>query len=665
MLLLLLLSNDVESNPGPHDCNEISIFHLNARSVRNKLSDIEALADEYEVVCITESHLDENVDNSDLLLEGFSEPIRLDRNCFGGGVMIYVADNLHFKRRLDLEFQGGEVLWVELNVKNCSYLICNVYRPEGSNTPFWNSFQNSIDSAFNSCSNIIILGDINVDLLTVINHRLNDIMLTFNLKNVIREATRITNISSTLLDPILVSDTVNVLESSVISVENQIIDHSATVVVVRAPEKMNKTYKRDVWIYKHADYDSMNNLIKNFQWKDSLCNKPVDEACNLFTLKFLEFAETCIPKKQITVRKNDKPWFNSELRKQIRIRDRLHNIARKHKRLNDIRKYKNQRNKVNNMKKFAKDSFYENINGIIDTLHKNDSKSYWQLMRRLMGKSGKSDEIPSIIDSENAELVYTNKEKSNLLNKYFCSISNINDENLECPAFPCRCEKELNDIVISRNDVLDILKILKLNKASGNDNISHNMLKNTAETVCEPLQILFNLSLNQCVFPLSWKTAIVIPLHKKNERFLPSNYRPISLLSCVSKVFERVVHKYLHNFFIENKLLYKYQSGFVAGHSTVYQLIEIYHNICMSLENKLQTCMVFFDISKAFDRVWHKGLLTKLHAYGIKGKFFHWIKHYLSNRTQKVVLGDSSSQLHVGYLTAGVPQGSVVGPFYF
>lgn len=164
-------------------------------------------------------------------------------------------------------------------------------------------------------------------------------------------------------------------------------------------------------------------------------------------------------------------------------------------------------------------------------------------------------------------------------------------------------------------------------------------------------------------FPSQWKIASVMPLFKKGDKLLTSNYRPISLLSTVGKVFERIVFKHIFNHLISNNLLYKYQSGFIPGHSTVHQLIEIYYRICMSMDDKCFTSLVLCDISKAFDRVWHIGLLTKLNAYGIRGKLHDWFNSYISDRKQSVFVNNTSSPL--GHTNAGVPQGSVLGPLLF
>ena len=150
------------------------------------------------------------------------------------------------------------------------------------------------------------------------------------------------------------------------------------------------------------------------------------------------------------------------------------------------------------------------------------------------------------------------------------------------------------------------------NKASGPDGISHRMLKLITNEIAKPLCYIFNWSMINHVFPSIWKEANVSPIFKKENPSLPENYRPISLLSCVGKIFERVVFKYIYNHLISHNLLYNLQSGFLPNHSTTHQLIEIYHSVLLAMENRQHTVLVFCDFSKAFDRVWHAGLLLKL-----------------------------------------------------
>jgi len=141
------------------------------------------------------------------------------------------------------------------------------------------------------------------------------------------------------------------------------------------------------------------------------------------------------------------------------------------------------------------------------------------------------------------------------------------------------------------------------------------------------------------------------------------NYRPISILSVVGKVFERIVIKYVYNFLLENFILTAYQSGFQPGKSTVTQLLEVFHNFCKAVDSNKEMRVVFLDISKAFDKVWHKGLLYKLKNCGKKGALLSWFESYLTDRKQRVTINGQCSDWRI--INAGVPQGSVLGPLLF
>ena len=159
------------------------------------------------------------------------------------------------------------------------------------------------------------------------------------------------------------------------------------------------------------------------------------------------------------------------------------------------------------------------------------------------------------------------------------------------------CNNVFDTTEIVEQDVIDAISVLQVNKAVGPDFVSHKMLKETIFSVTTHLCFLFNRSLKESLFPTQWKISNVLPLFKKGDSSELSNYRPVFLLSCVGKIMERVVFKYVYNYFHSNNLFHKYQADFLPGHSTVYQLIETYDSIAKAIDKGQDYCMIFCDLS--------------------------------------------------------------------
>ena len=160
----------------------------------------------------------------------------------------------------------------------------------------------------------------------------------------------------------------------------------------------------------------------------------------------------------------------------------------------------------------------------------------------------------------------------------------------------------------------------------GPDPICHKFLKMVKTSIAQRLTIPLDKILIDMKFSRKWKQSVVYPLFKKGDKSFTSIYRPISSLSCIGKLMERCVYKHVYNYLFSNQLINNKQSGFL----TVHQLLEIHHHVVRLLDAKQNTCMVFCDISKAFDRVWNMGLIYKLHQLGVIGHLLYSFTDYLT-----------------------------------
>ena len=192
------------------------------------------------------------------------------------------------------------------------------------------------------------------------------------------------------------------------------------------------------------------------------------------------------------------------------------------------------------------------------------------------------------------------------------------------------------------------------------------MLKICDKSICKPLELIFKSCIRHGKFPSEWKMTNVVPVHKKSDKQILKNYRPVSLLpicGVYNRAFERLIYNSLFEYVIENDLISPKQFAFKPGDSCTNQLISITHEIYQYFDDRFEVRGVFLDISKAFDKVWHNGLIYKLKQYGEAGDLLDTLSNFLKERKQRIVLNGQYSTWRNA--EAGVPQSSILGPLLF
>ena len=432
---------------------------------------------------------------------------------------------------------------------------------------------------------------------------------------------------------------------------------------------VNKT-ERSGFVFKREINDDnlkkFNEKLLSVNWTSVLENMDPNAAYNDFLKTFLLHYNTFFPMKKIKLKSKNlaSPWITRGIIKSSKRKQKLYEKYLKRKTPRNEGIYKDYKRLFESIKHRSKRNYFS------ERLHKyhNNVKKTWDIIKEVIGSSKSSSHtLPSRLIVNDIEI--TEKKKiAEQFNKYFVNVgpnlaSSIPRSNIKVESFLSGNYPTLNENPLTVNELKDAFSKLKSNKSPGFDDISSDVVKFVIDALIVPTKHIFDLSLKKGVFPDKLKIARITPIFKSGEKNLVNNYRPISVLSCFSKVLERIMHNRLYLFLLDNNILYDKQFGFQKDNSTEHAILQLTNQILQSFEQNKFTIGVFIDLSKAFDTVDHKILLKKLSFYGVKNNNLKWFMSYLSNRKQYISTDMGNTEME--HIFCGVPQGSILGPLLF
>ena len=666
--------------------NDLVVMQLNIRGIGSKKSHLLDLIDNsieskrLDVILLSETWL--TPFSPSLNIPGYTLH-RQDRyHKKGGGVAILVSNKLRCTviDEINSNLPETECLAVSVSLRNGgSCVFCSMYRPPNSNTQTFLASYNSLLSVIKKKkpTNIIIGLDHNLDLLKSDTHQpTNDFIqnnLDFGLIPTATRPTRITQSTATLIDNIFVSQ--NLCGKYV---SNILINDTSDHLPVMCTLSNLKTTKREPIKITSRDtrlknMQALKRQLGNHDWSSDLEYQSVSEDMHRVYQTLTDKIDYCIPIKEHCIngkKLRKEPWLTASLKISIDKNKKLYHMMIKGTCSRE--EYKTYNSTLRRIIRRTKCLYYQDM----CHTYRAHSKKLWGLINEIAGKINDKSSIIEYIKIDGIR-VYNSTKICNAFGNYFSTVGKNFANKIP------KSQKSITDylkklqsnseslffVPTTEDEILKLVRNLPSKTSCGHDSISNILLKEIIHQVTPVLTDIFNRSLTTGEFPSIMKLAEVIPLYKSKERYYESNYRPISLLSTLSKILEKIVYSRVYEFLDRTGQLYENQYGFRAKHSCEHAIGQVLGNIIKGLENNFYGACVLLDLSKAFDTIEHEILLNKLDLYGIRGIPQAWFKSYLTDRTLRVkcsTLSNSSKTTGNEYpVHYGTPQGSCLGPLIF
>ena len=636
----------------------------------------------FDIIFIQESWLTRESDTSLLQLEGYtmlSQPCNCSTH---GGLVMYIKSDIKLKLipinpSVSNSWEGH---YIEIEIGNKHLTLGNIYRPPRDLNENYVNFTEEFTNCLRKLKGeVLIAGDFNIDLLKV-NERaiFSDYFDTIISNGYIPQITLPTRLSrnqGTLIDNFLTKLTHNFSKTTSGILTHKLSDHQPYITCLDY-FKLKQSPQKYITV-KTNTKNSLEKLNEYLHQQDIMnkLNDNVHPNENYETLNFIiqNGIKTYMPTKRVKYHKHKHKnsfWITKGLIKSIKFRDTLYRKLKKtpstSQQYDTLKINLSTYNQMlRRMIRQAKELYYANI----FNKYKNDIKNTWLSIKQLINKHNNPNKIADFFLIQQ-EQIYDKNVIVNEFNNFFSNIGNTLANNVVTPINKHFSDYlrnpnpvTLNFAEISEQDVGKIIDKLKSKSSVGHDGISSILLKQMKTHLQKPITYIINQSLRNGTFPNKLKIAKILPIYKKDNEHYLDNYRPISILPAISKIFEKAIFLQIHTFFKEHNLYTENQYGFREGHSTEHATLELIDRIINDMDNNKLPLTIFMDLSKAFDTVDHKTLIHKLHYYGIRNNSLSVLKDYLNNRSQYVEIDNyKSAQLNI---STGVPQGSILGPLLF